>query len=156
MPKTITTARKRQANQHSPAVTKAKQRIYLEALLETCSHRDACKVADIAENTPFAWATKSSDFAKRQEEIKKKTEGILLRRYEDSLDKTLIQDCETIDEIAKLQNLRMFRMKKLDPSYRDNAQVNVLATGPVAIQFNIDSNTPTGSGQDQIEEKHDD
>lgn len=40
----------------------------------------------------------------------------------------------------------MFLAKRADPRYRDNAQVNVTANGPVAIQFNL-SNTPTEAKQ---------
>lgn len=36
----------------------------------------------------------------------------------------------------------MFLAKKHDPSYRDNANVNVQLAGPVAIQFNLTNSTP--------------
>ena len=123
-------------NQYAPAVTKAKQERYLEARQRTGSHRDACAYADCDASMPFYWASKNLLFSKRLDQVTQQGDKVLLSRYESTLDQAVLGS-DTIDNVAKTQVLRMFRMKKLDPSYRENAQVQVHAVGPIAIQFNI-------------------
>lgn len=130
--------RPKHANQHLPAVTRLKQRTFLHSLIQHGSNGKACKAADIDEATPIKWASKSEQFAKAWDEAKLKGEKALLLRYETHLDKVLLPDEDmSIDDFARTQNSRFFRMKRLDPAYRDNAVVNVTANGPLAIQFNL-------------------
>ena len=126
----------RQRNQYNPAVTRAQQRAYLSHLAATGRHVLSCQATGINDSQPFNWGTSSADFKKRHEEAKLKGQAVLLAQYEATLDAHVLDHTEK-DDINKSQILRMFRMKKLDPSYRDNAVPTVNMVGPVAIQFNL-------------------
>lgn len=124
-------------NQHPPAVTKAKQRDFLNMVQTTGSHGLACKAADIHIATPTIWANKNELFRKNWEKARELGEQVILLKYETSLDSTVL-DHDSFDEVCKSQVLRMFRMKRLDPRYRDNAPAQVNIAGPVNILFGSD------------------
>lgn len=153
-PTTQLMERPKHRNQYPPAVTKAKQQRYLQILRETGSHAKSCQAAQIAPVSPFEWATKSALFAKEYEAAKTQGEQVLLKRYESNLDAVLLPDEDMkLDDFARLQNSRFFRMKRLDPAYRDNAVVQVNAAGPVAIQLNFGACTQSTQAPTQDEEK---
>ena len=126
----------RSRNQYNPAVTRAKQQAYLTHLAATGRHGLSCQAAGINDCQPFNWGTNSAQFKKNHEAAKLKGQAVLLAQYEATLDAHVLDNTDK-DDINKSQILRMFRMKKLDPSYRDNAVPTVNMVGPVAIQFNL-------------------
>jgi hypothetical protein len=97
-----------------------------------------CKELGIDPSMPYTWATKSESFAKRLEEAKAKGEKVVLDWYEQTAD---ARAAAGKDDPGST-NLTMFRMKRLDPRYRDNAQINVLATGPIALYSALDEQRP--------------
>ena len=137
-PETAIVDRPRHPNQYPPAVTKAKQAIYLKTLATCGIHSRASQAADVALNQSCQWASKNKEFAKAYESAKIAGERVLLLAYESNLDTVLLPETDmSLDDFARLQNSRFFRMKRLDPQYRDNAVVQVNAVGPVAIQLNF-------------------
>ena len=134
----------RHANQTIPALTLAKQRAFLKAFAETGIYKLACEAAHVDDSTPCQWANRSKSFAKKRQAAQAQGEKILLAQYESSLDDNLLRKHTSFDDFIRGQVLRMFRMKRLDPQYRDNATVNVAITGPAAISFGVDR---TESGQ---------
>lgn len=144
--------RPKHRNQHPPAVTKAKQQRYLQVMSETGSHAQACKSAQISENAPCLWAQRSRVFAKEWELARERGEKVLLLKYESNLDQVLLPDNQlNIEDFAKLQNSRFFRMKRLDPRYRDNATVEVNVKGPAAVQINLGAPTQSTKADAQAE-----
>lgn len=139
-------------NQHPPAVTKAKQTQYLTALIATGSHSQACKAANCGMSSATDWAAANIVFAKRLSDAREKAEKNLLLRYEDSLDETVL-NAVSIEDFAKVQNSRFFRMKRLDPRYRDNAVLAINATGPVAMQLNFNASPQLTQADTQAEAK---
>lgn len=126
-------------NQHPPSITKAKQRDFLTVLVhERGNIRRACLRLGIGETMPHEWASKSAEFAKRLEEAKALGEKALLDWYENKVD----ERADAGKEDPQSAVLTMFRMKKLDPRYRDNAQVNVIATGPLNITSSLADGRP--------------
>lgn len=139
-------------NQHPPAVTKAKQRIFLVTLRDTGSISTAIKAAHIDPSAPHYWALANAQFSKALQAAREFGEKVLLDRYESSLDTTVL-DHDTFDEVVRSQVLRMFRMKRLDPRYRDNAVLAINATGPVAMQLNFNASPQITQANTQAEAK---
>ena len=123
----------RQANQNPPAVTKLKQQKFLEQLSQTGEFRKACQAVEIDYTTPYQWAYKGEHFAKRLEEARTRGEKVLLDRVEEQIDSRVFAGKDDPQSAV----LTMFRTKRLDPRYRDNAPTQVNLTGPVSIQLNI-------------------
>jgi hypothetical protein len=96
------------------------------------------------------------DFAKKFEAAKEAGNKVLLSRYETNMDAVLMPETPmNTDDFARLQNSRFFRMKRLDPQYRDNAVVQVNAVGPVAIQLNFGASTQLTQAAEQAEDASD-
>lgn len=131
-------------NQTLPTVTKANQAKFLALLSTTGEFRQSCKLLHIDYSTPYQWAVRSELFAKRLELARAAGEKVLLDRYEEQIDQRVFVGQSDPQSAV----LTMFRTKRLDPRYRDNAVVNVNAVGPVAIQFNLSASAqPTQAGE---------
>lgn len=123
----------RHANQTPVRVTLANQKKFLELLANSGEFRKCCQSVGVDYTTPYQWAYKSEQFAKRLEEARAKGEKVLLDRIEEQIDKRVFVGADDPQSAV----LTMFRTKRLDPRYRDNAVTNVNVVGPAAIQFNI-------------------
>jgi hypothetical protein len=126
-------AKRGSGNQYPASLTKQKQRDFLDALSQTGRHVQSCAVAGIVQSVPYQWASSNKEFAKRFEAAKAKGEKVLLDSYEDLIDNRTAKGQSDPQSAV----LTMFRTKRLDPRYRDNAVVQVNAVGPVAIQLNF-------------------
>ena len=134
---------RRGTNQYKPSLTKQKQRDFLAELARTGRHIQSCRYVEIAQSVPYQWASSSKEFDKRFEAAKAKGEKVLLDCYEDLIDnRTALGPRDPQSAV-----LTMFRTKRLDPRYRDNAVVQVNAVGPVAIQLNFGAPALTQSTQ---------
>ena len=123
----------RHPNQTLPGVTRKNQDRFLTLLAETGKHKQVCQAIGIASDTPYQWAVRSESFAKRYEQAKELGEKVLLSEYEDKIDQRAMEGKDDPQSAV----LTMFRVKRLDPRYRDNAPTNVNIAGPVSIQLNI-------------------
>ena len=65
------------------------------------------------------------------QEAKAEGEKVMLERLEREIDKRALAGKTDPGS----PNLLMFRTKRLDPRYRDNATVQVIAAGPLAISI---------------------
>jgi hypothetical protein len=133
----------RHPNQIPPEVTRRKQRDFLVTLASTGRHTYSCKLVGIDLSTPFNWASKSEHFAKRFEEARAEGEKVLLAAYETQVDRRAFEG-KTDPQSAVLT---MFRMKKLDPRYRDNATVQIALVGPPAIALDLNVERPQLPGK---------
>ena len=124
-------------NQHVPAQTRVQQSLFLKALAVSGTVKAACARVNIPSvKCVYEWASASKVFSKRFDEAREKGEKRLLLRYEEHLDETLLPELAMpIEDFSRTQISRMFRMKRLDPRYRDNAPAVNVNVGPVAIQF---------------------
>ena len=120
-----------------PSVIKAKKKAILERIRETGRVAQSCRDLGLAVNQPYEWASRDDEFAKKFDAARQQGERVLLAQYEQHLDQH-VQSVEGIDQYAKVQNSLFFRMKRLDPAYRDNAQVQVI-TGPINVMFGMDT-----------------
>lgn len=127
--------KKKHRNQHPPAVTRAKQAAFLQAYQQTCSVIKAAKAVGIDDNTPYQWAVRNEQFSKRFDELKQEAEKTLIARYENKFDTECLDDKEKLNKVTVIAS--MFRMKRLDPRYRDNAQVNVNVAGPAGVVMEV-------------------
>ncbi len=141
---TTPAAKPRHANQHPPALTKARQDDILRLIALSGRISQSCEQVGLDPGVLYGWATRSVSFSKRLDEAKARGEKAILAHYEHNLD-TVCLDRE-IDKdpelYAKVQNSMFFRMKRLDPAYRDNAQVQILATGPLALMSSLAETRP--------------
>lgn len=138
-------------NQYPPALTRANQKRFLEALVACGGNaKRACGLIGIAETRPWHWAQSSAEFSKKMQSARALGEKALLAEYEDRVDKR----SEAGKDDPQSAVLTMFRMKRLDPAYRDNAQVNIATQGPALLVFEVlQGNTTNDSGQALLEEK---
>ena len=139
-------------NQHPPAVTKAKQRLFLNTLRQTGSIADSCRAANVDSSAPHYWASASTHFAKAFSESRAFGEKVLLDTYESTLDDTVLGHPD-FDSVVRSQILRMFRMKRLDPRYRDNTVIAINNTGPVAMQLNFNASPQITQADTQADDK---
>ena len=127
------------------ALTRAKQQTYLQQFSLTGSHAKACTAAQIDLSTPKQWSYKSELFQKAWDRARELGEAVVLSRYETSMDAVCLENPEVQqnpETYAKIQNSMFFRMKRLDPRYRDNApQVNIV-TGALSIVSTLDDQRP--------------
>lgn len=119
--------------QATNAVSRTKKAVFLKALGEVGDHQQACQVAGIATCTPRQWARRSKEFAEGYRLARVEGDLVLLAQYEQQMHRRIMEG--KVDPQSAV--LTMFRVKRLDPAYRDNAVVNVSAGGPVAIQLNF-------------------
>lgn len=112
-------------SRYSPRVRKTQQQIFLQTLEETGNQLEACQRAGIAIRTVQYWAVKDDAFSQKRDEAQQIGDLVTRMRYEHKLDR----DCLSTTQFDKVTAiLAMFRMKRLDPRYRDNTQVNVSQT----------------------------
>lgn len=128
-----TQSKPRHANQTPPSITRANQNKFLELLALTGEFRPSCDAIGISYNSPYQWAIKSDAFAKRLDAARAAGEKVLLDRYEEQIDKRVFMGSADPQSAV----LTMFRTKRLDPRYRDNAVLEINAKGPVAVQLNF-------------------
>ena len=127
------------------AVSRTKKAAFLNALRETGDHQQACELAGIATCTPRQWARRSKEFAEEFRFAREQGDTVLLSVLEAEIKKRALAGPSDPGS----SNLLMFRTKRLDPAYRENAAVNVNAIGPVAIQLNF---TVPASGTEALPE----
>lgn len=139
----------RHPNQTPPALTKLNQDKFLEHLRQTGEFRAACDVVDIHYTQPYQWAYKSEAFAKKMEEARARGEKVLLDRIEEQIDSRVFAGKDDPQSAV----LTMFRTKRLDPRYRDNAVVAINAQGPVAVQLNFNASPQLTQADTQAESK---
>lgn len=129
---------KRSKNQHPPAVTREKQKQFLLNLARSGQHAKSCALAGISINVPWLWADKSDVFAKKFQLAKEAGEKVLLAAYEQDLDAVVAEPAC----LPYTSNLRMFRMKRLDPRYRDSQAAVQVNVGPAAIVLGVEDEPP--------------
>ena len=138
---------KRHPNQYPALHTRAQQTLFLKALAQCGTVKGACQQVHIASIAlVYQWASASTIFSKSFDEARTKGEKRLLCKYEEHLDSTLLPDeGMPIEDFSRTQISRMFRMKRLDPRYRDNVAVNVQINGPQALVFEVPVSPPEPS-----------
>ncbi len=117
-----------------PSATAAKKRALLERLAEHGSLARAAEEAGVSIRTTRWWRQRSPAFADRYDEALAHGEAVQLAEYERLMEQRIRAGAK--DQQSAI--LCMFRVKRLDGRYRDNANVNVLAQGPVAISLGLD------------------
>lgn len=121
-----------------------RQDAFLKKLSETGSVTQSAAAADINLCTPYHWCEMDLDFKAAMESARAIGEKTVLALLEEEIQRRALAGKEDPGS----PNLLMFRTKRLDPAYRENAVVNVNAVGPVAIQLNFGI-TPTQTEQDR-------
>jgi hypothetical protein len=122
---------KRQTNQYSPKVRAEQIKTYLDQLSKHGNNLTAAEAAGVDLRTIQYWRQRSASFATKDSEAKQLGDLRTLRRYETKMDKESLD--APFDKVTSI--LSMFRTKRLDPAYRDNAITNINVAGPAALQF---------------------
>lgn len=109
---------------------------------------DACKTSRMSHSVYLGWKTKDPVFAAAMEKANMLTIDILeaeaIRRGVHGYDEPVFYQGNIVGNIRKYDsNLIIFRLKKLDPSYRDSHQTNIgVAGNTIKIEF-VDPVKPT-------------
>ena len=125
--------RPKQTNQYPPLITRTKQDQFIQLITTTGRWKASCAALNIEISTPYQWASKSREYRKRLDAAKESGEQVQLKEYEEQLHARIMRGQDDPQSAV----LTMFRVKRLDPAYRDNAVVQVNTVGPVAIQLNF-------------------
>lgn len=117
----------------------------------------SCERVGIAVRTPYDWAERSPEFAEEMKKARDIGDKVMLGTLEKEIGKRALAGHKDPGST----NLLMFRTKRLDPAYRDNAQVNIATLGPAAIMFALEPNplnsqgdTPSPCGSGQMDDSH--
>ena len=129
---------------HCAPTVRQSQKSFLAALSQTGTIIAACRLIGIDNHTPGRWIRKYPKFKEEFDSVKEHAEQYLIK---DQIEEQFYQRALAGKEDGQSAIIGMFTLKKIDPRYRDNAQVSVQLQGPVAIQFNV--NLPS-----QQEAKH--
>ena len=123
---------------------KMRQEAFLSKLSQTGSVTQSAAYAGVNLCTPYNWCEVDQDFQRAMESARAVGEKVILAKLEEEIQRRALSGKEDPGSA----NLLMFRTKRLDPAYRENAVVSVSAVGPVAIQLNFGTPLPTKQGSD--------
>jgi hypothetical protein len=131
---------------YPPAIIKAKQKAFLAALEQCGTYGKAAQMIGMEAHTITRWVQKYPKFRELAEAAKEHAEKyVVLDQIESSFyDRAIAGKDDPQSAI-----IGMYISKKIQPKYRENAQLQVNVAGPVAIQFNL---TPQPSEAKQIEQ----
>jgi hypothetical protein len=121
-----------------------RQQAFLKQLSETGSVTQSAAHAGVNLCTPYHWCEVDQDFKQAMESARAIGEKTVLALLEEEIQRRALAGKEDPGS----PNLLMFRTKRLDPAYRENAVVSVSAVGPVAIQLNLSTTVPTQRDSD--------
>ena len=121
-----------------------RQDAFLKKLSETGSVTQSSAHAGVNLCTPYHWCEVDQDFKQAMESARAIGEKTVLALLEEEIQRRALAGKEDPGS----PNLLMFRTKRLDPAYRENAIVSVNAVGPVAIQLNFGTPLPTKQSSD--------
>lgn len=100
-------------------VTDPKKRTYLDLLSKIHYSSQVTREMGIAHGLPFNWRVEDKSFSDAYDAIKKQEDDYWLHFHLDNI-RTITGDSTTPPQTRLLGSF--FEVKKLDPSYRDNAQ----------------------------------
>jgi hypothetical protein len=142
MPKKVATYNGRRTAQSTIVRSAKKRAAFLAHLAHSGLIARACEATGIGETVPYAWVRDHPEFAEQMAEARKQGDAVALARMEMEADRRAVDGIPrniyhkgTV--IAQERNydsiLLMFRMKYLNPAYREHAD-SVVQTGSVTIQ----------------------
>jgi len=132
------------------AIRHIKKRAFISAFARCGYVNQAAKVANIHRDTHYAWLVSDPEYAEAFEGAKQEYIGLLEaecdRRAVTGVDEPLVHQGQfTKDENGKVLTrkkysdiLLMFRIKKLDPSYRDGQQINITQNQAQQVNVSLD------------------
>lgn len=124
--------------------TRAAKRRYIKMLAKSSGPRSAAEKCGIGYRTTKRWRATDPEFARQEVEASarylEKLEIEADRRGVDGVDEPIMHDGEVVHHKKKYSDqLLMFRLKKLDPSYRDSRDAGE-KQGPTTVNIYLPSN----------------
>jgi len=101
----------------SNTIQHIKKRAFVKAFARSANVTQSAKASEIDRTTFYRWLKEDSDFAEQVQYAKED--------FIESLEKQLDARIKMGAKDPHSHILLMFRLKKLDPSYREGAQVNI-------------------------------
>ncbi len=140
--------------EHAPANSvinvKVRQRALLHALAQCGTYRAAARMVGIDNHTVSRWIKKYPKFKELAAQAKEHAEQYVVA---DAIEENFYQRAIAGKSDQQSAVIGMFTLKKINNSYRDNAVVQVNASGPVAMQFNFATPLASTPQADQLDEK---
>jgi len=115
-----------------------KKRAYLNALVKCGNSRKACKLSGVGYRSIFRWRKQDDLFAGYEEEAKAIGNESYTAELESLLDQRIKDTSRKTSDI-----LLMFKLKQLDPSYRDNQSRFDRMVGEITVVLNIPPRIPS-------------
>ena len=133
--------------EHCKQTVRQSQKHFLAALSQCGTIIASCKAIGIDNHTVSRWLRKYPKFKEEFAAVKAHAEEYVIK---DSIEHEFYSRALAGKEDGQSAIIGMFTLKKIDPRYRDNANVSVNLAGPVAIQFNLSpSEQPKQIGQSE-------
>jgi hypothetical protein len=131
------------------------KKLFLELFPDTFTVAETAKRTGICRRTLYLWLETDPEFVKSFEDAKKTAietlEREARRRAYEGVDKPVFQGGKEVGKVREYSDtLLMFILKKLDPSYRENAQVNINNNNLVQVKRIIYNIEPPAPVQEQI------
>jgi len=114
-----------------------KKRAYLNALAKCGNSHKACKLSGVGYRSIFRWRKQDELFAGYEQKAK----AIGIEVYKDELE-CLLEERIRDDTRKTSDILLMFKLKQLDPSYRDNVHRNEQQVGEIKVTLHIPPRIP--------------
>ena len=119
---------------HCQPTVRQSQKLFLATLSQTGTIIGACRLLGIDNHTPGRWLRKYPKFKEEFDLVKSHAEKYVIK---DKIEHEFYNRALAGKEDGQSAIIGMFTLKRIDPAYRENAQVNLQVTGPVAVQFNV-------------------
>ncbi len=139
-----------QSLEHLAGHIKTRQKAFLAALEQLGTYGKAAKLTGIEYHTVSRWIRKYPKFKVLAEEAKTHAQKTIIL---DSIEGNFYDRVMEGKTDGQSAIIGMFLAKRIDPAYRDNAVVQVNASGPVAMQFNFATPLASTPQADQLDEK---
>src|SRR6266481_9971295 len=127
------------------SISSAKKKAFLIAYGKCGMVRTAARNAGVADHSHYLWMDKDPQYRQAFEDIQPRVTQ-MLRDH-------IISRATAAKKPSDL--LAMFEMKRRDPQYRDNFQIQVNSSGPTQVNFNISApklpNNPNDAPADDSE-----
>lgn len=116
--------------------TRALQRAVLSVVSKCGSYKQAAELVGISHVTIGRWCRKYPDFKEQLHAAKADYQEYVIGPQ---IEAVVHQRALAGKDDPQSAVLAMFALKKIDPSYRENNNLHINSSGPVSIQFGLDT-----------------
>ena len=133
-------------HEQSLPTTKARQKAFLVALSQCGTYKHAAELTGVEPHTISRWVKRFPQFKELADEAKAHADKYYVA---DAIEHNFYQRAVAGKEDGQSAIIGMFTLKRINPQYRENAQVNLTVAGPAAIQMNFGASKQIAQAEEQ-------